>query len=76
MDKKIVSFLLGVDPVVLGCSSGFGTSRLCRELELLNGRHFYVVRFEDDASFRMFVADAIGVPLKYVERLVWHGGWD
>ena len=28
----------------------------------MNGRHFDVVRLEEDAYFRLFVADAIGVP--------------
>ena len=36
----------------------------------MNSRHFDVVRLEEDAQFRLFVADAFGVPLKYVERLV------
>ena len=44
---KTVNLLLGlgVDPVV----QDVGTSRFCRELGLLNGRHFDVVCLEEDA---------------------------
>ena len=49
MNKKTVSLLLGlgVDPVVLGCSSGCVDFSIFRELGLLNGRHFDVVRLEE-----------------------------
>ena len=45
--KKTVSLLLGlgVDPVVI---LDVGTSRLCPEFGLLNGRHFDIVRLEED----------------------------
>ena len=48
---------------------------MCRELGFTD---FDVVRLEEDAWFRLFIVDAISVPLKYVNALsdmveVWAG---
>ena len=51
MNKKTVSLLLALASIMSysGVILDVWSSRFCRELGLLNGRHFDVVRLEEDA---------------------------